>query len=259
MISVDEVSFAFDTHPVLDGISLEVEPGELVGMIGPNGAGKTTLLRLIDGILTPDTGEIELDGTPVAALSSKDLSRRVAVVPQHTTLSFDFSIRDVVAMGRHPYTGRFDRIGPSERQLVEAAMYRTHVHDLAERPFSEVSGGERKRVLIARAIAQETPAMLVDEPTASLDINHQLAVFELLEELVADEKAILAAIHDLDLAARYCDRLLLLDRGSIVAAGDPAEVLTPDLLHTAYGVETSIEENPVTGTPLVVAHRRNRG
>lgn len=259
MIEVEELAFAFESEPVLEDVSLTVEPGELVGLIGPNGAGKTTLLRHIGGVLTPDAGRVIVGGDPVASLSARELGRRVAVVPQQLSLSFDFSIREVVAMGRHPYQGRFDRRDRADRARVDAAMASTDIEDLADRPFSEVSGGERKRILIARAIAQDTPGLLVDEPTASLDINHQVAVFELLRDLVSDDKAVLAAVHDLDLAARYCDRLLLLGDGSITAAGSAESVLSSETLRSAYGIETTVVDNPVTDTPTVVAHRRDDG
>lgn len=257
MIEVDDLTFGFTDEAVLDGVSLSVETGELVGLIGPNGAGKTTLMRLVSGVLEPASGSITLDGDVVSTLSPEAISRRVAVVPQQTELSFDFSIRDVIEMGRHPYQGRFERLRPADREMVSVAMDLTDTAHLADRPFSAISGGERKRVLIARAIAQDTPALLVDEPTASLDINHQVAVFELLRERLTEDTGILAAVHDLNHAARYCDRLVLLADGGVQAVGDPATVLDPDLLQSAYGIETTIADNPVTDTPMVVAHNPN--
>ncbi len=258
MIGVQDISFAFGDKPVLHSVSLEVGTGELVGLIGPNGAGKTTLLRLISGILDPDDGEVTLGEVPVDSLSAAELGQLTAVVPQQTELSFDFSIRDVITMGRHPYQGRFERLQPADRSLVDRAMEKTDTAYLADRPFSEISGGERKRVLIARAIAQDTTALLVDEPTASLDINHQVSVFELLRELRDDDKAILAAVHDLDLAARYCDRLVLVHDGTIQAMGQADEVLLPKTLRQAYGIDTMVVTNPLTQTPIVVAHRPNK-
>ncbi len=240
---------------MLESVSLAVTEGELVGLIGPNGAGKTTFLRLVSGVLKPAQGTVTLDDDPLDSLSAAEVGKRVAVVPQQTELSFDFSIRDVITMGRHPYQGRLERLQAADRSMVDRAMDQTETAHLADRPFSAISGGERKRVLIARAIAQDTPALLVDEPTASLDINHQVSVFELLRTLVAEDKAILAAVHDLNLAARYCDRLVLLADGQIQASGPAESVLQSDRLHQAYGIDTSIEENPVTETPMVVAHR----
>lgn len=257
MIGATGLTFGFTDEPVLEGVDLAVEPGELVGLIGPNGAGKTTLLRLVSGVLEPEAGRIDLDGEAVTDLSPAAIGQRVAVVPQQTELSFDFSVRDVITMGRHPYQGRFERLRRADRTLVDRAMAETETTHLADRPFTAISGGERKRVLIARAIAQDTPALLVDEPTASLDINHQIAVFELLRERLGDDQAILAAVHDLNLAARYCDRLVLLADGAVRAMGAPTEVLDPQQLRDAYGISTTVVDNPVTGTPLVVAHDPN--
>lgn len=252
MITIDDVRFSFGDRPVLDGISLQVEGGELVGLIGPNGAGKTTLLRLISAALTPDAGDIFVDGTAVHSLSSRAASRRVAVVPQETRLSFDFTVNDVVAMGRNPYLSRFDRLSGEDRRIVDRAMVLTETQQFADRPFSSISGGERKRVLVARAIAQEAPNLLLDEPTASLDINHQIGLFELSRRLIEDGKAVLAAVHDLDMAARFCDRLILLNGGRVEAEGSPSTVLRPDRLEAAYGIETAVVVSPVTGTPVVV-------
>ncbi len=252
MIELDDVWFGFDGTTVLEGVSLSVADGEFIGLIGPNGAGKTTMIRLINGSLRQDAGTVIIDGAEVSELASKAVSRRVAVVPQETHLSFDFPVQTVVAMGRNPYKSRFDRMRPSDRTRVEAALDQTATTEFADRPFSELSGGEQKRVLVARAIAQSTPNLLLDEPTGGLDINHQIAVFELARQLKADGKALLAAVHDLNLAARYCDRLALLHDGMIIAIGTPEAVLEPDILDTAYGISTTVLTNPVTDTPMVV-------
>lgn len=258
MIEVDDVRFAFEEAPVLDAVTLEVDDGEFVGLIGPNGAGKTTLLRLISGAVRPDSGRIEIDGADVVTRSSSAVSRMVAVVPQETRLSFDFPVRTVVAMGRNPYKSRFDRTTPEDRALVDRALQRTHTAGFADRSFSAISGGEKKRVLIARAIAQDTPNLLLDEPTGGLDINHQVAVFELANRVRDEGKAVLAAVHDLDLAARFCDRLALLHDGSIVAIGPPRDVLEPAALEAAYDIRTRVLTNPVTDTPMVVPARPQR-
>lgn len=252
MIELEDVSFSYPETSVLEGVSLQVEPGELVGLIGPNGAGKTTVLRLIADYMDPDSGRVGLSGDEVRTLDSREASRRVAVVPQATRLSFDFPVREVVAMGRNPHLGRFDRQRSNDRKRVDMAMDATDTEALAERPFRELSGGERKRVLLARAIAQSTPNLLLDEPTASLDINHQIEVFDLVAGLRERDRAVLAAIHDLDLAARYCDRLALLFDGTFGAVGPPEAVLDPATLEAAYGIETRVLTNPTTDTPVVV-------
>ena len=238
---------------VLGGVSLSVGRGEFVGLVGPNGAGKTTLLHTLNGTRSPDAGTVRVDGEPVGTQSSREVARQIATVPQETTLSFSFSVADVVEMGRTPYVSRFGTTTPADHEAVERAMAAAEVAEFADRSVQSLSGGERQRVLLARALAQETETLLLDEPTASLDINHQVRTLELVADAVADGRAVVAAIHDLDLAARYCDRLLLLADGGIRAAGEPASVLASDALQTAFGVPTELSEDPTTGTPRVTA------
>lgn len=252
VIDIDELSHAFGDATVLDGLELSVESGELIGLVGPNGAGKSTLLRTVSGALSPGSGRVELAGDPVSELSSKATSRRVAVVPQSTAVSFSFPVRDVVAMGRHPYRGRFDR-GLTSESIVDRAMARTEVEQFADRPIDELSGGERQRVILARAIAQDTPGLLLDEPTSNLDINHQIETLETVRSLIDDGKAGFAAIHDLDLAARYCDRIALLSGGTFIAVGAPADVLTPDRVSAAFDTDVAVAQNPVTDGLSVAA------
>ncbi|MFB6296644.1 MAG: ATP-binding cassette domain-containing protein [Halobacteriales archaeon] len=249
--AVEDVSVSLGGVSVLDSVSLSVERGDLLGLIGPNGAGKTTLLRTMNGLLDPAEGAVSIAGEDVAALSAGEASRRVATVPQDTTLSFEFSVREVVAMGRHPHRDRLGRDG--DESAVDRALERASVADLADRAITEVSGGERSRVLLARALAQDTPLLLLDEPTASLDVNHQVRTLELLEGLIAEGKAAVAAIHDLDLAARYCDELALLSEGRIVARGPPEEVLEAGALGAAFDAPVVVSRDPVTGTPSVTA------
>ena len=251
MIRLDEVSLSLGDTDVLDGVSLSVERGEFVALIGPNGAGKTSLLRTINGILDPDAGVVGLDGDPVAGLSSKAVSRRVATVPQDTHVGFSFTAEQLVEMGRTPHRSRLDW-GDNEG-AVEAAMERTETLGLRERSVDSLSGGERQRVLLARALAQEPDALVLDEPTSSLDINHQVQVLGLVADLVGEQRAALAAIHDLDLAARFCDRLLLLSDGRIRARGPPEQVLADNSLADAFGTETAVSRDHVTGTPRVAA------
>ncbi|WP_266076387.1 heme ABC transporter ATP-binding protein [Haladaptatus caseinilyticus] len=254
MIRIDDVSVTLGESLVLDGVNARVSDGTFVGLVGPNGAGKTTLLRVMNGVLSPDTGRVQVDGDTMANLSSKAASRRVATVPQDTTLSFGFDVHDVVAMGRTPYRSRFGNgDGEDERKLVERAMERTDVADFADRPITAVSGGERQRILLARALTQDTPVLLLDEPTASLDINHQVRTFELVRELVTDGKTVVAAIHDLNLAAHYCDELLLLDSGSVLSSGSPANVLAEETLREAFDARAVVSSHPVTGSTYVTA------
>ena len=278
MIEIDGVTVELGGNRILEDVFATVGSGRFVGLVGPNGAGKTTLLRTISGVLAPDSGEVRVGSDSVADLSSKRVSRRVAVVPQDTSLSFDFDVREVVAMGRHPYRSRFggglgrddstargglvganaDEAAPdapgSTADHVEAAMARTEVAAFADRSVTAVSGGERQRVLLARALAQDTPVLLLDEPTASLDINHQVRTLELVRQLVdEDGKTVVAAIHDLNLAAHYCDELLLLAGGGVAAAGDPAAVLAEEHLESAFGTRAVVTSHPVTGATYVTA------
>ena len=252
-VSVENLSLSFGELSVLEDVSLAIEPGEFVGFIGPNGAGKTTLLRLISGALEPDSGAVTIGDVDVHDVPSKASSRLVSVVPQNTSLSFSVPVRDVVEMGRHPHRSRFSGPTPEDGTAVKRALERTRTAELAERPIDEVSGGQRQRVVLARAIAQETPVMLLDEPTASLDVNHQLESLELVRELVDEGRTVCAAIHDLDLAARYCDRLILLADGDIYRRGPPADVLTGDSIADVFDASAAVTRNPITGTETVTA------
>ncbi|ELY69201.1 ABC transporter-related protein [Natrinema versiforme JCM 10478] len=258
-ISVDGCSLSFGDLSVLEDVSLTIEPGEFVGFVGPNGAGKTTLLRLISGALEPDSGTVAVDGVDVHGASSRTSSRLVSVVPQDTSLSFSFPVRDVVEMGRHPHRSRFSSPSPEDRAAVERALERTRTADLADRPIDEISGGQRQRVVLARAIAQATPVMLLDEPTASLDINHQVETLELVRELVDEGRTVVAAIHDLDLAARYCDRLVMLADGAVARDGPPSAVVTSEALADSFDANAVVTPNPVTGTETVTAFATDHG
>lgn len=261
MIDIDEVSVSFGDTEVLSSVSLSVPEGELVGLVGPNGAGKTTLLRTVSGAITPDSGAVEVDGSDVHELPSKEASRRVAVVPQETSLSFEFSVREIVAMGRHPYRKRFGRNEAVGRAYVDRALERTQTAALSERSIEAVSGGERKRVLIARAIAQNTPTLLLDEPTASLDLNHAVETMTLVRELVDDGRAAVAAVHDLSLATRYCDRIAVLSDGRLIDVGVPERIVTPERIAEAFDVRSIVRDDPVGGLdvrPLPAARRSGR-
>ena len=237
----------------LRDVSLSLAHGELAGLVGPNGSGKTTLIRAVTGVVRPLAGEIRIAGDNVDALSVAALARRVAVVPQDPRLPEPFTALDAVLMGRTPHLRLLEYEGPADLDAARRAMLATATWELAGRRIAELSGGERQRVVVARALAQEAPLLLLDEPTAHLDIGHQAAVLDLMRRLCRDEgKAVLAAIHDLTLAAQFCDRLLLLDRGSLVAEGPPAEVLSPGLLSEVYGATVQVFAHPQTGRPVIV-------
>jgi len=250
---VDDLSVALGGREVLSNGSLTADHGELVGLIGPNGAGKTTLLRAIRGGVATTAGSIKVTGQSVSSLSAREVGRRVATVPQETELSFGFAIEQAVAMGRHAHIGRFGTPDETDRAAVADALARTSLESLADRPVTDLSGGERQRVLLARALAQATPVLLLDEPTASLDINHAIRTLETVRSVVDDGTAAVAAIHDLDLAARYCDRLILLAEGGVVAAGDPETVWTRETVAAAFDATAVVSHDEVTDTPRVTA------
>jgi iron complex transport system ATP-binding protein len=225
----------------LSGVTLTIAPGEFVGLIGPNGSGKTTLLRCLSGLLAPHGGAVLLDGRALAGWRPAELARRVGVVAQGDGAAFEFTVGQVVAMGRYPHRRRWQPETADDRQAVAAALAQTGLTSLAERPVTALSGGERQRVALARALAQEPQTLLLDEVTAHLDLGYQAEILALLRRLNADRGlTIVAVLHDLNLAARACQRLLLLSGGRILAAGSPAEVLTPANLLSAYGVRTEV-------------------
>jgi iron complex transport system ATP-binding protein len=253
VIEVEGIDVRLGGVEILSGVSTGVNEGSFVGLVGPNGAGKSTLLRTVAGVLSPSAGRVRIDGTDVHALSAREASKLVAVVPQDTSLSFAFDVRDVVAMGRTPYRGRVRAGDPVGKECVEWALSRTETAHLADRSISDVSGGERQRVVLARALAQDAPVLLLDEPTSSLDINHQLRTLELVSDLVREGKTVIAAIHDLNLAAHYCEEIVVLSRGTVLESGRPERVLTEGVLEEAFDTRAVVTRHPVTGSTYVTA------
>jgi iron complex transport system ATP-binding protein len=245
-VVLDQVSFAYPGgEPVLSQVSLTVEPGERLGLIGPNGSGKTTLLRLITGRLVPQQGRVSLGTDSPQGLSARTRARLVSLVGQDEQIPFAFTARQVVLMGRAPHLRGLRFEGPADLERAAAAMRLTGVDHLAARRLDQLSGGERKRVFIARALAQAAPIMLLDEPTNHLDLRHQVEIFGLLSRLSQTENlTVITAIHDLNLAARHCPRLVMLSQGRVFADGTPEKVLTADNLARVYGVEVFIDHHP---------------
>ena len=250
LLTVQNLSFAYDGRPVLKGVSLAVEAGEFVGLIGANGSGKTTLLRVLLGLL-PTSGEVKLCDEPLKSLDRREIAVRATMVSQDTRVDFAFTAREIVAMGRTPYLGRFTPESASDKEAIARAMRETGTEDFAERPVTELSGGERQRVHLARALAQETRVVLLDEPTANLDLAHQFEALQLVREFTRAGGGALAAIHDLALAARFCDRLLLLSEGQIVAAGRPAEVITESNLALHFALRARVRRDEEMGSLIV--------
>jgi iron complex transport system ATP-binding protein len=249
-LDVRDVDVELGGTQILDAVSADVEDGRLVGVVGPNGAGKSTLLRAMNGIIEPAAGTVLVDDDAVHELPSKAASRRIASVPQEGHVGFEFTVRETVEMGRHPHVPRFG--SDDDPQAVERAMERAEVAQFADREVTSLSGGEKQRVLLARALAQQTPVLLLDEPTASLDVNHQIRTLELVRGLVDDaDRAVVAAIHDLDLAARYCDDLVLVADGRVLDSGTPESVLTPTAIRDAFDARVAVGTDPATGEPTV--------
>ncbi|MGI6609829.1 MAG: heme ABC transporter ATP-binding protein [Limnochordia bacterium] len=252
IIQVGEITFGYNSHPVLTDVNFALHAGEIVGIVGPNGSGKSTLLGVISRALLPASGSVWVFGTPIQRLPRRDLARLMSVVRQQENVAFDFTVREVVTMGRSPYVGRLGRESPSDLEVVNAAMRIAEVEHLAARRVSELSGGEFQRVILARTLAQDTPVILLDEPTGSLDLKYQVQTLGLLQQLAKEGRSIIITMHDLTLAAQYCDRLLLLHEGRIRAAGTPAQILTPPLLEEVYELATVVIKHPVTGLPVVL-------
>ncbi|WP_052499370.1 ABC transporter ATP-binding protein [Streptomyces vietnamensis] len=233
---------------VLDGVSIALAPGTVTGLLGPNGSGKSTLLRLLAGVLAPDSGVVTLDGDPLAELGRRSVARRLATVEQQTDTQTDLTVADVVRLGRIPHRRAWTPPTAADETAVRTALERTGLTDRARQPWRTLSGGERQRVQIARALAQEPRELLLDEPTNHLDIQHQLDLLALVADL---RLTAVVALHDLNLAAMYCDRLVVLARGRVVASGPPGEVLTEELVAEVYGVRSAVTRPGPDGRPHI--------
>ncbi|HEX2485934.1 MAG TPA: ABC transporter ATP-binding protein [Myxococcota bacterium] len=249
-LALEGIELSLGGRPVLRGASLDVAPGELLGLVGRNGAGKSSLLRVASGVLRPDAGRVRVGADPLEALSRREVARRVAVVAQDSEIAFAFSAGELALMGRSPHLGLLGFETARDRAIAHAALARLGIDAFAERSVLELSGGERQLVLVARALAQEAPILLLDEPTAHLDLPHQLRVLGIARELAREGRAVLAVSHDLSLLARYCDRLALLSDGRI-ETGPAEQLLRPDLLRAAFGVEVDLLRGP-SGALVVV-------
>jgi iron complex transport system ATP-binding protein len=259
ILEAHRVSFAYRraARPALDDVSLSVARGSIVGLLGPNGSGKTTLLRLLSGTLTPAAGRVTLDGTPVASLSRVQLARRIAVVPQETQTIFDFSAIDIVLMGRYPHLGAFELEGADDLTIARGALAATDTAALESRLFATLSGGEKQRVVIAAALAQATDLLLLDEPTASLDLGFQFEIAALLRRLNAERgTTMVVSTHDLNLAATLCSELVLLKSGRVLAHGPTAAVLTAANVRALYGVDADVAMHARAGHMTVVPYAR---
>ena len=262
MLRATEIFFSYGTAPVLRGVSVDVPARGFVGILGPNGSGKTTLLRILAGTVPPASGCVLLDGEDLARTPRAAIARRMGVVPQETHLAFDYTVMEVVLMGRYPHLGAFELEGPSDFAIAREALAATDTLAFEDRIFATLSGGEKQRVIIASALAQIMGAssdgvLLLDEPTVALDLSYQLELASLLLDLQARLPiAIAVSTHDLNFAASVCRTLVLLKNGSVIATGPTAEVLTPALILELYGVEADVSRHAASGRMVVVPVRR---
>jgi iron complex transport system ATP-binding protein len=267
MLRATDVEFSYRAARVLNGVSFEVVAGGFVGLIGPNGSGKTTLLKILSGALRPDRGRVALDDTDLSAIPRTTVARRMAIVPQETHLAFDYSVLEVVLMGRYPHLGAFEIEGPADVEIAREALRATGTLDLECRPFHTLSGGEKQRVIIAGALAQlrttgdtaGEPILLLDEPTTGLDLGYMLETAALLRDLQSRIRlAIVISTHDLNFAASLCRTLVLLSAGRVRAAGPTGAVLTPHNINALYGVEADVHRHSAAGHLVVVPLGRIR-
>ena len=255
------LSHRFGERSVLADVDLTLLPGSIVVALGPNGAGKTTLLRTLSGVLSPDLGEVRIEGRLLPEYSRREVAQRVAVIPRDLTVPFPFRVREMVAMGRAPRLGALGREGAEDREAVGRALARMGLARFGERAFPTLSAGERQRVLLARAFAQDAPLLLLDEPTAHMDLGHRLFVFESLRDWVhsdAEARAVLVVTHDLTLAAAFADAVLLLHEGRVVASGTPEEVLIPERIESVYAAEVEVGRDREGNLRIVALRSRIR-
>ena len=257
-LTFDRVDFGYRSELLLRNLSFSIDDGELAGVLGPNGTGKTTLIRLASGVLTPRSGHVRLGDRDVGELAPRERALQIAVVPQETHSAFSFNVGEIVAMGRAPHQGALGLLSATDREAIDAAMELTDVTALRDRAIRQLSGGERQRVIVARALAQQPKLLLLDEPTAFLDLKHRIETYALLERLNRERNlTILLVSHDINMAARFCRRLVLLGSEGLAGDGTPAEVLQPDIIRRVYGVDNEVRQDPLTQRPYVVAFDRS--
>ena len=255
-IHIENLNVGYDRKPVLRGVRVRVAQGEMVGIIGPNGSGKSTLLKAIGRLLKPNSGAIYLSGRDLSELPAGEMAKRMSSLPQAPPTPDELSVRELIGYGRYPHVSWLKRFGDADRQIIENAIGICSLEPLAERKLSTLSGGERQKAWIAMAMAQQPKAMLLDEPVTFLDINHQLEVMDLVSDLNRRQKiTVIAVLHDLNLAARYCPRLIAIKSGRIYSDGGAGEVIQPDVLREVFGIGARIGQDPLTRRPVCYPFR----
>jgi iron complex transport system ATP-binding protein len=253
MLKIDGLSVSYGSRRVLHAVSLDVQAGEVLALIGPNGAGKSTLVRSVSGVIPVQGGKVGVNGDDLLALPVMRRARYLAVVPQAAAMPPAFTVWETVLLGRTPYLNFLGQVSKKDEEIARLALQKVDANSLADRRMGELSGGESQRVLLARALSQSTPILLLDEPTVHLDLQYQVSLMEIIRTLAhTDNLAVLIALHDLNLAARYADRVALLVAGEIKAAGTPRQVLTPDIISAAYHVPVQVIPHPFADIPLVL-------
>jgi len=258
-LAAESVSVAYGRAVVVKGLDLVIPPGAFTALIGPNGSGKSTILRALGGLLAPMAGAVRLNGRSIAELSTKEIARRIGVLAQGPVAPEGLTVLDLVRQGRYPHLSLFGRRSERDDAACVEALMLTGMQDLAGRPLDSLSGGQRQRAWIAMTLAQETPILLLDEPTTFLDLAHQIEVMELVSGLVSERgKTVIAVLHDLNQAARYANHIVLLKTGAVAAAGRPAEVVNAELIEHVFGVAVTVMRDPVAGTPMCIPLSQRR-
>ncbi|HEY8363717.1 MAG TPA: ABC transporter ATP-binding protein [Tissierellaceae bacterium] len=248
-VEVENLQFGYYKEKIIDNISFKIDEGKFVSLIGPNGSGKSTILKLLNHLYYPWEGRILIDNQDINSFKKKELARKVSFVPQNTLIDFDFTVEDIVLMGRYPYKKRFEKYNEKDYEVVYEALKSTNTFGIKDKYITEISGGERQRVIIAKALAQETPIILLDEPTSHLDLNHQIEILNLLKKLNREKKTtIIIAIHDINLALRYSDEIIIINSGKIIDNGKPEKVITEENIEKVYNIKVAIEKNKFTNS-----------
>lgn len=251
-VTVEQLSYSYTETPLIQDLSFDFKAGELFNVVGPNGAGKTTLLYLLGGIIKPHRGQILLDDKPLPSFKRQALARIMTIIPTESNIAFDFTVHDIVSMGRYPYHSPLESLTNNDREIISEVIERTGLTKYTEKIYNQLSSGERQRVLIARALAQKTSILLMDEPTVHLDIHYQSDIYRLVQSLAHDKNlSIFMVSHDLNYTSMYSDRIMLMHEGRIVKIGIPDDILQSELLSDVYGTELSVYPHPETGQPTI--------
>ena len=252
-VKINQLSWSFGEQEIFKELSLMILPNAFTGIIGPNGSGKTTLLKQISASLKPKRNTVFIGEEDVLSFTARNLAQKIALVSQNNNIEYDFSVEDIILMGRNPYIGRFEQESTEDIYIARKAMEMTGVLSLKDRLVTQLSGGERQRVIIARALAQQSEIILLDEPISNLDIKHQVEILHMTKALVKEQGiTVICVLHDLNLAAYFCDDLILLDHGRIFRPGTPVEVLEPETIQKVCGLGVTVLQNPVTGSPCII-------